>query len=86
MDGYLVAVFVPTVIFMTIVAPIWILMHYKSKQRLSSALSEQERTELEDLRIQAERMLDRIDTLEAILDTQTPEWRKRPVEQNVRVS
>ncbi len=85
MDGYVVAFFVPTVIFMTIVAPIWILMHYRSKQKLSSALSEQERAELEDLRIAAERMLDRIDTLEAILDTQTPEWRKRPVEHAARM-
>jgi phage shock protein B len=80
MDGYVVAFFVPTVIFMTIVAPIWILMHYRSKQKLSSALSDQERVELEDLRTQAERMLDRIDTLEAILDAQTPDWRKRPVD------
>jgi len=77
MDGYVVALFVPTVIFMTIVAPTWIFMHYRSKQKFSSALSEQERTDLEDLRTQAERMLDRIDTLESILDEQTPGWRKR---------
>ena len=31
----------------------------------------------EQLRSQAERMLERIDTLEAILDAQTPDWRKR---------
>lgn len=86
MDGLAIAFMVPTIIFMTIVAPIWIILHYKSKQKLSSALSDQERAELEDLRIQAERMLDRIDTLEAILETQTPEWRKRPVEQSLRVS
>lgn len=86
MDGYVVAFFVPTVIFMTIVAPLWILMHYRSRHKLSSALSEQERAELEDLRLQAERMLDRIDTLEAILDNQTPDWRKRPVDQAVRSS
>lgn len=77
MDGYVVALFVPTVIFMTIVAPTWIFMHYRSKQKLSSALSAEERSNLDDLRMQAERMIDRIDTLEAILDEQTPGWRKR---------
>lgn len=77
MDGYVVALFVPTVIFMTIVAPTWIFMHYRSKQKLSSALSAEERASLDDLRIQAERMIDRIDTLETILDEQTPGWRKR---------
>ena len=77
MDGYVVALFVPTVILMTIVAPTWIFMHYRSKQKLSSALSAEERSSLDDLRMQAERMIDRIDTLEAILDEQTPGWRKR---------
>ncbi len=77
MDGIVVAFFVPTVIFMVIVAPAWLWMHYRHKQRTESALSETERVELETLALQAERMLERIDTLEAILDEQTPDWRKR---------
>ncbi len=77
MDGIVVAFFVPTVIFMVIVAPAWIWMHYRSKQHAQGALSEAERAELETLALQAERMLERIDTLEAILDAQTPDWRKR---------
>lgn len=77
MDGIVVAIFVPTVIFMVIVAPAWIWMHYRSKQHAQGALSENERAELETLMLQAERMLERIDTLEAILDAQTPDWRKR---------
>ena len=32
MDGIVVAFFVPAVIFLTIVAPVWIYMHYRSKQ------------------------------------------------------
>ena len=52
-------------------------MHYRSKQHAQGALSETERAELETLALQAERMLERIDTLEAILDAQTPDWRKR---------
>ena len=77
MDGLVVAFFVPTVVFLTIVAPIWIFMHYRSKQRAQGALSEDERMELEALTSQAERMVERIDTLEAILDSETPGWRSR---------
>ena len=77
MDGWMVAFFVPVVIFLTIVAPVWIFMHYRSKQRAQGALSEEERLELEALSMHAERMMDRIDTLEAILDAETPGWRKR---------
>ena len=77
MDGVVVAFFVPTVVFLTIVAPIWIFMHYRSKQRAQGALSEDERMELEALASQAERMVERIETLEAILDSETPGWRSR---------
>ena len=52
-------------------------MHYRGKQRSLSALSDDERLELETLSAHAERMLKRIDTLEAILDSETPGWRKR---------
>jgi phage shock protein B len=77
MDGMVVAFFVPVVIFLTIVSPVWIFMHYRSKQRAQGALSDEERLELESLSAHAERMVDRIDTLEAILDSETPGWRKR---------
>ena len=77
MDGIVVAFFVPTVIFLAIVAPVWIFMHYRSKQRAQGALSDTEKLELENLGAHAERMVDRIDTLEAILDSETPGWRKR---------
>jgi phage shock protein B len=40
-------------------------------------LSDDERTELEALTSQAERMVDRIETLESILDSETPGWRAR---------
>ena len=77
MDGMVVAFFVPMVLFMVIVAPTWIWMHYRSKQRAQGALTESERADLETLELQAERMLERIETLEAILDAQTPDWRKQ---------
>jgi len=77
MDGMVVAFFVPTVIFLTFVAPVWIFMHYRSKQRAQGSLSESERDEMETLHRAAGRMVQRIETLEAILDSETPGWRKR---------
>ena len=77
MDGMVVAFFVPVVLFMCIVAPTWIFMHYRSKQRSQSELSEEERAALESLAARAEIMAERIDTLESILDAETPGWRTR---------
>ena len=76
MDGS-IAFMVPTILFLCIVAPVWIFMHYRSKQNAQGALSEVERTELESLTTQAQRMMDRVETLESILDDDTPGWRKR---------
>jgi phage shock protein B len=77
MDGMVVAFFVPTVIFLTFVAPVWIFMHYRSKQKAQGSLSQAEREEMELLKRKADRMIERIETLESILDAQTPDWRKR---------
>jgi phage shock protein B len=77
MDGIVVAFFVPTIIFLCFVAPVWIFMHYRSKQKTQNTLSDAERFELESLSSQADRMMERIETLEAILDSETPGWRKR---------
>lgn len=77
MDGIVIALFVPAVVFLAVVAPIWIFMHYRSKQHAMGALSEEERQALEALTIQAGKMTERIETLEAILDAETPDWRRR---------
>lgn len=76
MDGIVIAVVVPTTLFLCFVAPIWLFMHYRSKQQAQGALSKDEREELEALAHTAERMNQRIETLEAILDVQTPGWRR----------
>ena len=76
MEGIGLAFFVPAAIFSALVAPIWVFMHYRSKQQAQGALSEEERLELEALAAQANRMSERIETLEAILDTETPQWRE----------
>ncbi|HTK97921.1 MAG TPA: envelope stress response membrane protein PspB [Pseudomonadales bacterium] len=77
MSDVVIAFFVPTIVFLVIVAPLWILMHYRSKQRARGELSAEERQLLELLTVRAERMGERIETLESILDDETPGWRGR---------
>lgn len=65
----------PIIIFLIIVAPIWLILHYRSKRQVSQGLTEEEYTQLNDLITRADKMAQRIDTLEEILDTQAPQWR-----------
>ena len=68
--------FVPMVLFMVIVAPTWIVMHYRSVNRSSSQLSEEDRQALEDLLVAVDQMAERIDSLESILESDHPDWRE----------
>jgi phage shock protein B len=68
---------IPVIIFMLLVAPIWLILHYKSKRQVSQGFSEEEYTQLSELSELADKMTDRIKTLEAILDAETPDWRNK---------
>ncbi len=76
MDGIIVAFFVPVVIFLLVVAPIWIIVHYRSKANVVNGLSAGERTELNEMIEVANKMAARIETLESILDVETPGWKE----------
>ncbi len=67
----------PIILFMIIVAPIWIIMHYRSKNTKQSGISESEHQRLQELTGIADSMMERIETLESILDTESPNWRKK---------
>lgn len=82
MELFALLIFVPLILFLVLVAPIWVIMHYTSKRKLTKQLSDSEQNELENLISHAQSMSSRIETLEAILDAQTPNWRKR-VEEDV---
>ena len=68
--------FVPMVLFMVIVAPTWIVMHYRSVNRSSSQLSEDDRQALEEMLVAVDQMADRIESLESILEADHPNWRQ----------
>ena len=73
--SFLEFMFVPMIVFLTIVVPIWITLHYRSLNNSSRALSDEERESLEEMLETVDRMTDRIVNLEAILDADRPNWR-----------
>ena len=67
----------PLILFMAIVAPLWLILHYKSKRQVEHGISEQEREQLYALATRAKDMSARIHALENILDESVPHWRER---------
>ncbi|KXI27970.1 envelope stress response membrane protein PspB [Paraglaciecola hydrolytica] len=67
----------PIVIFLIFVAPIWLILHYRSKKQMNQGLTQDEYATLQDLADRAEKMADRINTLESILDAEAPQWRNK---------
>ena len=65
------------ILFLTVVAPIWIVFHYISKIKESKGLSNEDARLLEELWEKASAMESRINTLETILDAEVPDWRKK---------
>ncbi|RUO80630.1 envelope stress response membrane protein PspB [Idiomarina tyrosinivorans] len=72
--GMLIA---PIILFMIFVAPFWVIMHYRSKRQVNQGLSESEHAQLRELAVQAEKMRERIKSLELILDAEAPQWREK---------
>ncbi|WP_114193796.1 envelope stress response membrane protein PspB [Edaphovirga cremea] len=67
---------IPLTIFALFVAPIWLWLHYSSRQQNGTQLSQQEMQQLTQLTRDATRMRDRIQALEEILDAEHPNWRQ----------
>jgi phage shock protein B len=72
-DGF----FVIAVVFMTVVMPILIIMHYVTKWKATKGLSNDEQRLLEDLWKDSQSMQSRLNALETILDGEVPDWRKK---------
>ena len=71
--------FVPMILFMVIVAPIWIVLHYRSVSHSSRSLNEDERESLEQMLVTVDRLTEHIYTLESLLDEEHAGWRKDDV-------
>ena len=70
-------IFVITIVFMTVVLPFIVIMHYSTKWKATKGLSDDEHRMLEDLWKESQAMQSRVNALETILDSQVPDWRKQ---------
>ncbi|MFO1061743.1 MAG: envelope stress response membrane protein PspB [Dongiaceae bacterium] len=69
--------FVPALLFVVVVLPLWLLLHYVTRWRAGRGLSTEDERMLADLWQQARKLEERIGTLETILDAEAPGWRTR---------
>ena len=69
--------FIITLVFMTVVLPIVIVMHYVTKWKATKGLSGDEQTMLEELWKDSQAMQSRLNALETILDAEVPDWKKK---------
>ena len=69
--------FVLGILFLVVVAPVWIIFHYLTQWRTSRRLSGDDEKALGELWQSAQRMEERIAALEKILDSEAPGWRMR---------
>ena len=69
--------FVPTVLFLVIVMPLWLIFHYTTIWKRDRRQQNLENSSHADLHAQADMMEDRLDAIEKLLDVDTPDWRSR---------
>ena len=68
----------PLILFLVVVAPVWIIGHYATRWRSPRMLSAEDEKLLAELWRTAERVDERLGNIEKILDTESSEWRKQP--------
>lgn len=69
--------FVPTILFLTVLGPIWVVMHYTTKRKEAKTLLAEEEEALDRLLDTADKMEQRLDALEKILDAEDANWKDK---------
>ena len=70
-------ILVAIIIIVVIPAPLFIILHFITKWKQSREISSGDERMLDDLWRQSQRMEERLESLEIILDSEVPEWRKK---------
>lgn len=66
------------ILFLVVVTPIWLFLHYGSRWRQAKLLTTESEKTLAEMADIADKMQSRIENLERLLDTTAPDWRKQP--------
>ena len=64
-------------VFLIFVAPLWLILHYRSQKQISKEFSDKDQEQLQALLQRTEALQKRIISLEEILDAQAPQWREK---------
>ncbi len=68
---------VALIVFIAIPAPLFIVLHFITKWKQAREISGGDERMLEDLWALSQRLEERLESLETILDTELPDWRKK---------
>lgn len=77
MSSMLWALSVPLIVFMVVVAPVWLVLHYRAQRRQTAEAGLSGQAQLQALSARAEQLEQRLHTLELLLDQDDPHWRER---------
>lgn len=70
-------IFVPLIVFVVLVLPIWIVLHYLTVWKRERRARNDERHHQGEMNAVATGLEERLDAIESILDTDAPDWRKK---------
>lgn len=70
-------IFVALIVFIAVPAPLFIILHFVTKWKQSREISGGDERMLEDLWELSQRLEERLESLETILDNEQPTWRKK---------
>ena len=65
------------IVFIAVPAPLFIILHFITKWKQSREISGGDEKMLEDVWLLAQRLEQRLESLETILDSELPDWRKK---------
>ena len=68
---------VAIIVFIAVPAPLFIILHFITKWKQSREISGGDEKMLEDMWLLAHRMEERLESLETILDSELPDWRRK---------
>ena len=68
---------IAVIVFIAIPAPLFIVLHFITKWKQSREISGGDEKMLEDMWLLAQRLEERLESIDTILDSELPDWRKK---------
>jgi phage shock protein B len=68
---------IAVIVFIAIPAPLFIILHFITKWKQAREISGGDERMLEDLWMLSQKLEERLETLERILDSELPDWRRK---------